>query len=57
MAITTRRLEVRPSSDELLKRANDYFRQYPKVIIPEPKDPSIVETLKEEIRFFERKTK
>lgn len=52
-----RPLKVRPNSDELLKRANDYFRTYPKVIDTESQSPSILETLKEEIRFFERPSK
>lgn len=49
-----RRLEVRRNSDELLIKAQDYFKKYPKVIVTET-DSSILKELRKEIRFYERK--
>lgn len=51
----TRRLTVRNNSDELLKRANDYFKQYPRVVITEYQPPPIIEILKKELQFYEKK--
>jgi hypothetical protein len=41
------RLEVRQNCDELLKKANDYFKKYPKVVITDSRPPSILSTLRE----------
>jgi len=49
-----RRLEVRHNNDELLIKAQDYFRMYPKVNVTET-DSSILKELREELRFHERK--
>ena len=51
------RLEVRQNSDEILKKANDYFKKYPKVVITDSRLSSILSTLREEVRFYERSTK
>lgn len=51
-----RRLEVRPS-DEVLIRAKEYFRKYPKIINTQPKESSILEILKEEICYYKRPRK
>ena len=53
--LKTRRLTVRNNSDELLKRANDYFKQYPRVVITEYQPPPIIEILKKELQFYEKK--
>ena len=54
MAVT--RLEVRQNSDELLRKANDYFEKHPKVVITDS-PPNILSTLREEVRFYERPNK
>jgi len=50
------RLEVRQNSDELLRKANDYFKKHPKVVITDS-PPNILSTLREEVRFYERPNK
>jgi len=51
----SRRLTVHNNSDDLLKRANDYFKQYPRVVISDFPNPPIIEILEKEIQFYEKK--